>query len=95
MTLSGTGSIKVPSGTTAQRDGSPANGMFRYNTTDAQFEGYADGAWGAIAGGGAGSAIEPQIFAGDGSTVNFTLTSAPTSENNLWVFIDGAYPSTR
>ena len=91
MTLSGTGSIKVPSGTTAQRDGSPANGMFRYNTTDAQFEGYADGAWGAIAGGGAGSAIEPQIFAGDGSTVNFTLTSAPTSENNLWVFIDGAF----
>ena len=26
--------------------------MFRYNSTDNQFEGYADGAWGAIGGGG-------------------------------------------
>jgi len=46
-------SIKVPSGTTAQRP-TGANGMLRYNSTDAQFEGYADGAWGAIAGGGGG-----------------------------------------
>ena len=89
---SATDAIHVPSGTTAQRP-TGANGYFRYNSDDEQFEGYADGAWGAIAGsgGGSGSAIEPQIFAGDGSTVNFTLTSAPTSENNLLVFIDGAF----
>jgi hypothetical protein len=86
-----TDAIYVPSGTTAQRPGTPSNGYLRYNSDDAQFEGYADGAWGAIAGSGSGSAIEPQIFAGDGSTVDFTLTSAPTSENNLWVFIDGAF----
>ena len=86
-----TDAIFVPSGTTAQRPGTPSNGYLRYNSDDAQFEGYADGAWGAIAGSGSGSAIEPQIFAGDGSTVNFTLTSAPTSENNLLVFIDGAF----
>ncbi len=87
---SATDAFFVPKGTTAQRP-TGVDGYFRYNTDDAQFEGYADGEWGAIAGGGAGSAIEPQIFAGDGSTVNFTLTSAPTSENNLWVFIDGAF----
>jgi len=88
---SATDAIHVPSGTTAQRP-TGANGYFRYNSEDAQFEGYADGAWGAIAGsGGGGSAIEPQIFAGDGSTVDFTLTSAPTSENNLLVFIDGVF----
>jgi hypothetical protein len=86
-----TDAIFVPSGTTAQRPGTPSNGYLRYNSDDAQFEGYADGAWGAIAGSGSGSAIEPQIFAGDGSTVDFTLTSAPTSENNLLVFIDGAF----
>jgi len=86
-----TDAIFVPKGTTAQRP-TGVDGYFRYNTDDAQFEGYADGAWGAIAGsGGGGSAIEPQIFAGDGSTVNFTLTSAPTSENNLLVFIDGVF----
>ena len=88
---SATDAIHVPSGTTAQRP-TGANGYFRYNTTDAQFEGYADGEWGAIAGsGGAGSAMEPQIFAGDGSDTTFTLTTAPTSENNLLVFIDGGF----
>ena len=51
---SATGSAKLPSGTTAQRDGSPAVGMFRHNSTLNQFEGYNNGAWGAI-GGGAGA----------------------------------------
>ena len=50
LTLSGTDSVKVPSGTTAQRNGSPVNGMFRYNSTTAEFEGYQDGAWGSIGG---------------------------------------------
>ena len=43
--------VKLPDGTTAQRPGSPAAGMFRYNTTLSQFEGYTD-AWGEIGGGG-------------------------------------------
>ena len=49
-----TSSLNIPSGTTAQRDGSPAVGMFRHNSTLNQFEGYNNGAWGAI-GGGAGA----------------------------------------
>ena len=52
LTLSGTDSIKVPPGTTAQRNGSAVNGMFRYNTTTNEFEGYQNNAWGAIGGGG-------------------------------------------
>ena len=52
--LNYTSSLNVPSGTTAQRDGSPAVGMFRHNSTLNQFEGYNNGAWGAI-GGGAGA----------------------------------------
>ena len=46
--------VQVPDGTTAQRPGSPTVGMFRYNTTTNQFEGYfgATPAWGAIGGGG-------------------------------------------
>jgi len=52
LTLSGTDSIKVSAGTTAQRNGSPVNGMFRYNTTTNEFEGYQNNAWGAIGGGG-------------------------------------------
>ena len=49
-----TSSLTIPSGTTAQRDGTPAVGMFRHNSTLNQFEGYNNGAWGAI-GGGAGA----------------------------------------
>lgn len=41
LLFSGTGQIDVPAGTTAQRSGSPSNGMFRYNTEDNAFEGYA------------------------------------------------------
>ena len=40
ITMTGTGEIDVPSGTTAQRSASPSTGMFRYNTSTATFEGY-------------------------------------------------------
>jgi hypothetical protein len=82
--------MHVPVGTTAQRP-TGADGYFRYNSEDAQFEGYADGAWGAIAGGGGGSAMETDTFTGDGSTTAFTLTSTVANENNLIVFIEGVY----
>lgn len=49
---SATGSAKLPAGTTAERDGSPAVGYIRYNTTTAGFEGYSATGWGAIGGGG-------------------------------------------
>ena len=92
-----TGAIRVPDGTTAQRPSTPVAGMFRYNTTDGQFEGYTT-EWGAIAGsGGAGASatldIEQDSFNGDGSTVAFTLTSSADSENNLQVYVDGVYQS--
>src|SRR6056300_199266 len=87
---SATDAIHVPSGTTAQRP-TGANGYFRYNTEDAQFEGYADGAWGAIAGSGGASAMETNNFTGDGSTTAFTLSSTVASEDNLIVFIEGIY----
>ena len=39
-----TGSVRIPSGTTAQRPSVPAVGMIRFNTTTNRFEGY-DGNW--------------------------------------------------
>ncbi len=53
ITMSGTGSLKIPVGTTAQRTGSAAAGMFRYNSTTGGFEGYTT-EWGEIGGGGGG-----------------------------------------
>jgi hypothetical protein len=93
LDINDTDAIKVPVGTTAQRP-TAANGMLRYSTTDNQFEGYADGAWGAIAGGGGGSsAIERNTFSGNGSTTQFTLTSPITDEVNTQVYVDGVYQS--
>jgi len=64
-TSGSTDAVLLPSGNTAQRP-TASNGMIRYNSEDAQFEGYADGAWGAIAGGGGG----------DTQTATLTSTSA-------------------
>ena len=84
-----TDAMHVPVGTTAQRPGSPAAGYFRYNTTTSKFEGYTD-SWGSI-GGGSGTNMDTNIFAGDGSDTTFTLSNAPDTENNLMVFIDGVF----
>ena len=62
----------MPNGTTAQRP-TPAAGMIRYKTTETEFEGYADGAWGAIGGGAsAGGAIYENV---DEITANYTITA--------------------
>ena len=49
--VSATDSLRLPSGTTAQRPGSPANGDIRYNTTTATIEGYSNGAYANLASG--------------------------------------------
>ena len=73
LIFSGTGTITTPSGTTAQRPGSPGEGMLRYNSELDEFEGYAASAWGSIGGGAsAGGAVyeNKQII-----TANYTMTS--------------------
>ena len=53
--VSATDSLRLPSGTTGQRPGSPANGDIRYNTTIGTIEGYSGGAYKNLA---SGSAIQ-------------------------------------
>lgn len=43
--LSGTGAVTIPAGTTGQRPGSPANGMIRYNSDLAAYEGATGSSW--------------------------------------------------
>lgn len=71
-TYNGTGQIKFPAGTTAQRSGSPVDGMMRYNSDLDSFEGYVDGAWGGISGAQAGGAI---VTNKDIVSVNYTMPS--------------------
>jgi len=69
ISMTGTGAIDVPTGTTAQRPGSPTTGLFRYNSTEGEFEGYTASGWGAIAGGG-------------GSGTDFTYLALRNASNN-------------
>ena len=92
IALAGTGSLKVPTGTTAQRTASPATGMFRYNSTTEGFEGYSDGAWGAIGGGGGGSATETfyGLKLSDAGLLNLTTEGSSgadvsVSDFNSWL----------
>ena len=82
LSVTGTGaftstdSITIPVGTTAQRSGSPAQGMLRYNTTLARFEGYDGSAWSTV-GGGATGAGGDEVFVENAKTVttNYTLST--------------------
>ena len=53
---SATGSAKIPTGTEAQRDGTPEAGLFRFNTDTDSFEGHNGVEWGAVGGGNSTSA---------------------------------------
>ena len=86
-----TTSFKVPAGTTAQRDASPESGLFRYNTSNNQFEGYSNGSWGEIGGSSLGQSFDVDTFTGDNSTTAFTLGRSVSSEDYLIVFIDGVF----
>jgi len=72
--MSGTGVLDIPAGTTGQRPGSANTGMFRYNTTLNQFEGYSNTGWGAIGGGagatgGIASGVQNEVFIENDQTV--------------------------
>ena len=86
-----TGAIRIPDGGTSDRPAG-VNGMFRYNTEDNQFEGYTDGAWGAIAGsGGSGGTIVKKTFSGNGSNRDFLLDDAIVAKSNVDVYVNGVY----
>ena len=81
-TYSGTGQVKIPAGTTAERSGSPVNGMIRYNSTNGQFEGYQDGVWGQLGGGATGGGGD-EVFVENSAivTTNYTLTTGKNAES--------------
>jgi len=71
-----TGSVKVPVGTTAQRDASPLTGYFRFNATLGKFEGYNGAAWGAVGGGATGGGSDA-VFVENNTTItaDYTITT--------------------
>jgi hypothetical protein len=72
---SNTGSAYLPSGTTAQRDGSAAAGYIRFNSDETSFEGYDGSAWGSIGGGGGASAGGAIYENSNSIDADYTLTT--------------------
>ena len=73
---SNTGGANIPSGTTGQRDASPATGSLRFNSSDTSFEGYNGAAWGSIGGGASGGGSDGVFYENDQAvTTNYTITS--------------------
>jgi hypothetical protein len=89
VSLTSTGFLLIPSGTTAQRPVSPAVGEIRYNTTLSQFEGYANSAWGSLGGGATGGGSD-QIFNLNGQTIttNYTVPSGKNANTTGTVTIN-------
>ena len=74
LTITSTNAVTIPVGTTAQRPAA-STGMLRYNSTEAQFEGYNGAEWGTIGGGG----LETQE-ATTASTTQATIANYATAD---------------
>ena len=60
--FTGTGSLKVPNGTTAQRDSTPETGMLRWNTDNGSSEIYDGSAWSTLGGVDSNSTVTATQF---------------------------------
>ena len=82
-----TESLLLPMGTTGQRPGSAAEGMFRYNTTDDTFEFYNGSAWKQAT--TEFTVVRSQTKTGDGSATAFTGLNAGLTTAGCVVSING------
>jgi len=84
---SSTESMVLPSGTTAQRPGSPAAGMFRYNSTNSNFEYYNGSSWkGATT---EFTVVRSETKTGDGTTTDFTGLNSDLTTAGCIVTVNG------
>ncbi len=77
--LPGVRSVTFPIGGISDRPPTPINGMFRYNSDTATFEGYANNAWGAVVTGSGVTSVNAS-----GGTTGLSFTGGPiTSSGTL------------
>ena len=79
LSISGTGYIDIPAGTTAQRPGSANTGMLRFNTNFNRYEGYDGSSWGQLGGAG-GSSGDGVFYEND---TNVTTNHSVSSGKNV------------
>ena len=81
--------VVVPNGTTAERP-TAQTGIIRFNTTTGKYEVSTDGStYSALRTEAAAGDINKDVFTGDGSATQFTMTYTPTDAKNIIVYVDG------
>ena len=81
--------IVVPTGTTAQRP-TAQEGIIRFNNETGKYEVSEDGStWTNLRTSTEAANITKDVFTGDGSTTQFTMSVIPTDEKNVIVYVDG------
>ena len=92
---SATGSAKIPTGTEAQRDGSPTAGHFRFNSDTSSFEGYSGAAWGSVGGGATGGGNDAVFVENDQTvTTDYTITTNKNAASTGPIAIDSGISVT-
>ena len=94
LTISSTGAITLPSGTTAERPTGTA-GQIRYNSTIPRYEGYVSGAWSALGGGATGGGVDT-VFVENSKivTTSYTITSGKSAMSTGDITINGGVTIT-
>jgi hypothetical protein len=82
--FTGTGAVELPEGTEAQRPGTPAAGMIRFNSDADAFEGYNGSDWGEIGGGAANGLFHKS----DRDKVAWTKTGNDTAETSQTIYVE-------
>ena len=82
LDVNGTGQVKLPNGTTAQRSATPTVGSVRYNTTLQQFEGYSTYSGQTIS-----------TITNSTTTATLTTATAHNLTTGTFVTVSGAIPS--
>jgi len=99
--IPGSASLSIPAGSTASRPAISSNGMIRYNTDTALFEGYVNGVWTAFASGsgvtsvatGTGLTGGPITSTGTISIANTAVTAGSYTSANITVNAQGQITS--
>lgn len=87
--LVGSSGLVLPKGDTASRP-TAQEGIIRFNTQTGKYEVSQDGStYTNLRTEQTAGIITKDVFVGDGTTTQFTLTTTPTNANNVIVYVDG------
>lgn len=87
---SGSTGVVLPTGSTVQRPDNPTFGLIRYNTDSGLVEFFNGVIFQSLSASG-GITYTVDTFTGDGSTTDFTMSTAEATATDIMVFVGSIY----